>query len=153
MALPRLASPCAAAPCAHAAPAKPTAIATIESPACTADPRPCIGVSASKKRARMLRTSRAKCHTIPHVMIALIQRVTQAEVRVGGEVAGAIGRGVLALIGVRREDTEEAAQRLLERVLSYRIFPDSQGRMGLALRAVGGRVLPVAPVNLAARPP
>ncbi len=71
-------------------------------------------------------------------MIALIQRVTRAEVRVGGEVVGAIDRGVLALIGVRRADTDSAAQRLLERVLSYRIFPDPEGRMGLALREVGG---------------
>ena len=66
-------------------------------------------------------------------MIALIQRVTQAEVRISGEVAGAIGRGVLALIGVRRADTDAAAQRLLERVLSYRIFPDAEGRMGIKL--------------------
>src|SRR5258708_37761216 len=74
----------------------------------------------------------------PRVMIALIQRVSQAEVRVSGEVVGAIGRGVLALIGVRRADTDAAAQRLLERVLSYRIFPDPEGRMNLAVREVGG---------------
>jgi len=83
-------------------------------------------------------------------MIALIQRVSEAEVRVGGEVVGAVGRGVLALIGVRRQDTEEAAQRLLERVLSYRIFPDSQGRMGLALRETGGGLLLVPQFTLAA---
>jgi D-aminoacyl-tRNA deacylase len=62
-------------------------------------------------------------------MIALIQRVSRAEVRVGGEAAGAIGPGILALIGVRRADTEASAERLLERVLSYRIFPDADGRM------------------------
>jgi D-tyrosyl-tRNA(Tyr) deacylase len=83
-------------------------------------------------------------------MIALIQRVTRAEVRVGGEVVGAIERGVLALIGVRRTDTDSAAQRLLERVLSYRIFPDPEGRMGLALREVGGGLLLVPQFTLAA---
>src|SRR5438105_1507740 len=151
MALPCLASPCAAAPCAHAMPAKPTA-AAIASPACTADPRPrtCIGVSASKKTAPNLTDWPGRMPHNPRVMIALIQRVSEAEVRVGGEVVGAIGRGVLALIGVRRQDTEEAAQRLLERVLSYRIFPDSQGRMGLALRDTRGGLLLVPQFTLAA---
>lgn len=83
-------------------------------------------------------------------MIALIQRVSGAEVRVGGEVVGAIGRGVLALIGVRRADTEPAAERLLERVLSYRIFPDADGRMNLSLRDVGGGLLLVPQFTLAA---
>src|SRR6202140_159584 len=86
----------------------------------------------------------------PRVMIALIQRVSQAEVRVRGEVVGAIGRGVLALIGVRRADTEAAAQRLLERVLSYRIFPDLEGRMNLPVREVGGGLLLVPQFTLAA---
>ncbi|HEY0768159.1 MAG TPA: D-aminoacyl-tRNA deacylase [Steroidobacteraceae bacterium] len=86
----------------------------------------------------------------PGAMIALIQRVGQAEVRVGGEVVGAIGRGVLALIGVRRADTEAAAERLLERVLSYRIFPDLEGRMNLSVREVGGGVLFVPQFTLAA---
>ena len=60
-------------------------------------------------------------------MIGLIQRVSRAEVRVGGETVGAIARGLLALIAVRREDTEAEADRLLERLLSYRVFPDADG--------------------------
>lgn len=83
-------------------------------------------------------------------MIALIQRVSQAEVRVGTKVTGAIDRGVLAFIGVQREDTESDADRLLERVLSYRIFPDDLGRMNLDVRAIGGGVLLVSQFTLAA---
>ncbi len=83
-------------------------------------------------------------------MIALIQRVTQAEVRVRTEVIGAIGRGVLAFIGVQREDTESDADRLLERLLTYRIFADDEGRMNRDVRAVGGGVLLVSQFTLAA---
>ncbi len=71
-------------------------------------------------------------------MIALIQRVTQAEVRVRTQVTGAIHRGVLAFIGVQREDTESDADRLLERLLTYRIFADADGRMNHDLRAIAG---------------
>ena len=83
-------------------------------------------------------------------MIALIQRVSQAQVRVGQELVGAIGRGVLALIGVRRGDGETSVERLLERVLSYRVFPDAAGRMNLSLREVGGGLLLVPQFTLAA---
>src|SRR5580692_1949283 len=83
-------------------------------------------------------------------MIALIQRVTQAEVRVRTEVTGAIRRGVLAFIGVQREDTESDADRLLERLLTYRIFADDQGRMNRDLRAVNGGLLLVSQFTLAA---
>jgi D-aminoacyl-tRNA deacylase len=83
-------------------------------------------------------------------MIALIQRVTQAEVRVQDRITGAIGRGVLALIGVQREDTESDADRLLQRLLTYRIFGDDQGRMNRDVRAVGGGVLLVSQFTLAA---
>jgi len=83
-------------------------------------------------------------------MIALIQRVSEAQVRVGGEVVGAIGRGVLALIGVRRGDDAVAVERLLERLLSYRVFPDAEGRMNLSLREVGGGLLLVPQFTLAA---
>jgi D-tyrosyl-tRNA(Tyr) deacylase len=83
-------------------------------------------------------------------MIALIQRVSQAEVRVQDRIAGTIGRGVLAFIGVQREDTESDADRLLQRVLTYRIFADDQGRMNLDLRAVAGGLLLVSQFTLAA---
>src|SRR5512140_3110026 len=74
-------------------------------------------------------------------MIALIQRVTQAQVRIESQTVGAIDRGVLALIGVRREDDTMAAERLLERVLAYRIFSDDTGRMNLSLRDIRGGLL------------
>jgi D-tyrosyl-tRNA(Tyr) deacylase len=83
-------------------------------------------------------------------MIALIQRVTQAEVRVRTRVTGAIHHGVLAFIGVQPEDTESDAERLLERLLSYRIFADDQGRMNQDLRAVKGGLLLVSQFTLAA---
>ncbi|HYB32818.1 MAG TPA: D-aminoacyl-tRNA deacylase [Steroidobacteraceae bacterium] len=86
----------------------------------------------------------------PPAMIALIQRVSEAQVRVGGELVAAIGRGVLALIGVRAGDREAAVERLLERLLAYRIFPDAAGRMNLSVREVGGGLLLVPQFTLAA---
>ena len=83
-------------------------------------------------------------------MIALIQRVSEAQVRVDGELVGAIGRGILALIGVQREDGAPDGERLLERILSYRMFPDAAGRMNLSLREVGGGLLLVPQFTLAA---
>jgi D-aminoacyl-tRNA deacylase len=83
-------------------------------------------------------------------MIALIQRVSRASVSTGGRPLGEIGRGTLALIGVRREDDRAAAERLLERLLSYRIFPDAEGRMNLSLQAIGGGLLLVPQFTLAA---
>lgn len=64
-------------------------------------------------------------------MIALIQRVTRASVTVEGEVTGEIGPGLLVLLGVEKEDNEQKANRLCERVLGYRIFSDEQGKMNL----------------------
>jgi D-tyrosyl-tRNA(Tyr) deacylase len=88
-------------------------------------------------------------HNHPAV-IALIQRVSAAQVRIDGEVVGAIERGMLALIGVRPMDDDTAVGRLLERLLTYRIFPDADGRMNLALREVGGGLLLVPQFTLAA---
>jgi len=83
-------------------------------------------------------------------MIALIQRVTRADVQVAGRAVGAIDRGILALVGVRRGDDVPSANRLLERVLSYRIFPDTEGRMNLSLADVRGGLLLVPQFTLAA---
>ena len=83
-------------------------------------------------------------------MIALIQRVSSAAVCVDGQTVGAIGAGMLALIGVRPEDTADNAERLLERLLGYRIFADTAGRMNLALNDTGGGLLLVPQFTLAA---
>ncbi|HWA36460.1 MAG TPA: D-aminoacyl-tRNA deacylase [Burkholderiales bacterium] len=83
-------------------------------------------------------------------MIALVQRVTAASVAVGGESVGAIGPGILALIGVERGDGEAEAQRLAERVAGYRIFSDAAGKMNLSLKDVGGGLLAVPQFTLVA---
>jgi D-aminoacyl-tRNA deacylase len=85
-----------------------------------------------------------------HAMIGLVQRVSRASVTIGGRRVGEIGRGTLALLGVRRGDDRAAADRLLERLLNYRIFPDADGRMNLSLQAIGGGLLLVPQFTLAA---
>ena len=83
-------------------------------------------------------------------MIGLLQRVTGGEVRVGGNLVGRIDTGLLVLIGVERADNEARADRLLERLLSYRVFADGTGRMNLSLRDVAGGLLLVPQFTLAA---
>lgn len=83
-------------------------------------------------------------------MIGLLQRVSEASVAVEGETVAAIGRGLLVLVGVQREDTEASARRLAERLLGYRVFPDAEGRMNLSLTDVGGGLLLVPQFTLAA---
>ena len=83
-------------------------------------------------------------------MIGLLQRVSTAEVRVGERQTGAIGVGLLVLVGVERGDREAQADRLLERLLGYRVFPDPQGKMNLSVRDIGGGLLLVPQFTLAA---
>jgi len=83
-------------------------------------------------------------------MIGLLQRVTQAQVQVDAAPIGAIGRGLLVLVAVQPTDTPARAERLLERLLGYRVFPDSDGRMNLSLRDIGGGLLLVPQFTLAA---
>ncbi|MGA0734144.1 MAG: D-aminoacyl-tRNA deacylase [Steroidobacteraceae bacterium] len=83
-------------------------------------------------------------------MIALIQRVSSAHVTVGGQQIGAIEGGLLALSGVQPADTESTAERLLQRLIAYRVFPDEGGRMNCSLAQTGGGLLLVPQFTLAA---
>jgi D-tyrosyl-tRNA(Tyr) deacylase len=83
-------------------------------------------------------------------MIALLQRVNRAHVEVGSDIVGRIDRGVLALVGVQRDDTTGDADRLLERVLGYRLFADDAGQMNLSVASIGGGLLLVPQFTLAA---
>lgn len=83
-------------------------------------------------------------------MIALIQRVSEASVRVEGEVVGEINQGLLVLLGVEKGDDEAKAKRLMERVTSYRVFEDDEGKMNLNVKQVEGEVLVVSQFTLPA---
>ncbi len=83
-------------------------------------------------------------------MIGLLQRVSEARVVVAGETVGSIDRGLLVLVGVQRGDDEARAERLLERLLGYRVFPDAQDRMNLSLRDIDGGLLLTPQFTLAA---
>ncbi|MGR5195529.1 D-aminoacyl-tRNA deacylase [Vibrio rotiferianus] len=83
-------------------------------------------------------------------MIALIQRVSEAAVRVDGEVVGEIDQGLLVLLGVEKDDDEAKAKRLMERVTTYRVFEDDEGKMNLNVKQVNGKVLVVSQFTLPA---
>ncbi|OEC40942.1 D-tyrosyl-tRNA(Tyr) deacylase [Pseudomonas sp. 1D4] len=83
-------------------------------------------------------------------MKALLQRVSAARVDVAGETVGAIDRGLLVLVGVEPQDTEASADKLLHKLLNYRVFSDAEGKMNLSLGAVEGGLLLVSQFTLAA---
>lgn len=83
-------------------------------------------------------------------MIGLLQRVSEASVKVDNEIVGEIGRGLLVLVGVERGDTEAQADRLLERLLTYRVFPDTDDKMNLSVSDIGGELLLVSQFTLPA---
>jgi D-aminoacyl-tRNA deacylase len=83
-------------------------------------------------------------------VIGLLQRVTEARVSVDGQCVGAIGRGLLVFVGVERDDTEAQADRLLERLLGYRVFPDADDKMNLSLSDIAGGLLLVPQFTLSA---
>ena len=83
-------------------------------------------------------------------MIALIQRVRSAAVHIDAQCVGEIGTGLLALVGIQKDDTEDNAERLLEKLLNYRVFADDAQRMNRSLRDTGGGLLLVSQFTLAA---
>ena len=83
-------------------------------------------------------------------MIGLLQRVSYAKVEVGPDTVGAIGRGLMVLIGVERGDTEREGNRLVERLVGYRVFPDDEGRMNRSVADIGGGLLLVPQFTLPA---
>lgn len=83
-------------------------------------------------------------------MLALIQRVTRADVSVGGEAVGRIGAGLLALVGIQPGDGPAQVARMAERLLGYRVFDDAQGRMNKSLADTAGGLLLVSQFTLAA---
>jgi D-tyrosyl-tRNA(Tyr) deacylase len=83
-------------------------------------------------------------------MISIIQRVTNAKVTVNNQDIGRIDAGILALVAVEKEDTKKDAERLLERILNYRIFADDNDRMNLSLKDINGGLLLVPQFTLAA---
>ena len=83
-------------------------------------------------------------------MIALIQRVNWARLNIEGELYSEIGSGLLALIGIEKADTTELAEKMVDKILAYRLFADDDGRMNLDLKAVGGDLMLVSQFTLAA---
>lgn len=83
-------------------------------------------------------------------MISVIQRVTTAKVEVNKKIIGQINVGIMALVAIEKNDTEKTAQRLLEKILNYRIFPDTDDKMNLSLRDIHGGLLLVPQFTLAA---
>ena len=83
-------------------------------------------------------------------MIGLLQRVSEANVQVAGMSVGKIGCGLLVLLAVEPEDSDDEADRLVDRLLGYRVFPDEAGRMNLSLAEIGGELLLVPQFTLAA---
>tara|TARA_B110000914_G_scaffold62424_1_gene54313 strand:- start:333 stop:770 length:438 start_codon:yes stop_codon:yes gene_type:complete len=83
-------------------------------------------------------------------MLGLVQRVSSASVSIEGSITGEIGQGILLLLGVQKNDSKADAEKLLQKILSYRIFSDDEGKMNLSLSDVSGGLLIVSQFTLAA---
>ena len=83
-------------------------------------------------------------------MLGLIQRVSSASASIDNTVVGTIDQGLLLLLGIEKTDLKTAADKLLQKILNYRVFADSEGKMNLSLRDIGGELLVVSQFTLAA---
>lgn len=83
-------------------------------------------------------------------MLGLVQRVNKASVEVDGQTVGAIDKGILLLLGIEKNDSEKSADKLLDKLLAYRIFSDEQGKMNCSVQQVNGGILVVSQFTLAA---
>lgn len=83
-------------------------------------------------------------------MIGLLQRVSKASVTVNNEIIGSIDRGLLVFFGVHRDDDEKKIARMVDKILSYRVFPDSNNRMNLNIKDISGELLIIPQFTLAA---
>jgi len=81
---------------------------------------------------------------------ALLQRVSRAHVEIAGQAVGEIGRGIVVLLGLDRDDDRAIADRMLDKLLAYRVFPDADGRMNCSVAQVSGGVLLVSQFTLSA---
>lgn len=83
-------------------------------------------------------------------MLGLIQRVKQASVTVNEEITGEIQQGILLLLGIQKNDTEETAKKLIDKILAYRIFSDENNKMNCSVQQIDGGILVVSQFTLAA---
>jgi D-tyrosyl-tRNA(Tyr) deacylase len=81
-------------------------------------------------------------------MRAVVQRVSRSQVTVAGEVVGSIGKGMLVLLGVEQDDTEQDGRTLADKIIGLRIFDDAEGKMNLSLTDIGGEMLVVSQFTL-----
>jgi D-tyrosyl-tRNA(Tyr) deacylase len=83
-------------------------------------------------------------------MLGLLQRVSQASVTVDGTVVGAINQGILLLLGIQKDDSQATADKLIDKLLAYRIFADAENKMNCNVQQIGGGILVVSQFTLAA---
>ncbi len=83
-------------------------------------------------------------------MLSLIQRVNYARLSIAGEIHAEIGVGLLALVGIEKEDDSQSIEKMVDKLLAYRVFPDNEGKMNLGLKEIDGELMLVSQFTLAA---